>query len=902
VARRGGFGSAYNGPATGAPARTKGTFGSRYAGAGGARVVNARPRKPKHHGGFLHGLEHVAGQTLTDFKDVAVNLPGGLYHTGGGLIHHPVQTVEAMGKSTLQDLRHPLRHPGYTALDLLGIAGGGAEALARVSLAARTGRAGALLRHAAAGERVYKVGEGTVHGVYARSALARGAQKLTDRARTNHPEMRFGLRNRAEKVGQERVQNERVRQVLANRPAHQLVAATRKLKPHERLALRVVAEEVPLEQRIAHAEAQLQNATGRTKRLLTSHLKQLRRVETVVHDVRTPEGDVLPRFHPDNKDLIHAYERTKEVALKREHDLIDAGLLTAEGAAKRKGAVGEIVRQDLHHALGFNPDIVREVFDNREGFYVTYKTGRTPASLYKPAQLGSQHSIGIPRTPSELNHELTGGALRTGDVNPDTPRVVAESALGSNRILALWRQRDELKTLAKDAPETEHDIPIRPIWLKNKKWPAEVRDVIDRVDHADPEEQASMLQRLHDFVLPKRVDVAGDTSVKWIDSRLLGKANLPRPLVGVGQHVGAKRVLGFTDAVNNAERIALLYAKPAYAVPNVLGNVALNLVHGVYSPRNLAVAARWTGKLDTETHALEDALMGEGVVTSVAGHTGIGHKIVEKAAKVWQPLVDTRFRRAAFRYEARRAGFNTPAKYKALLNDSAHEAKLIDVTRRANSAIIDYGRLGPVEQDLVRRIVFLYPWVKGATIYAGHFLAEHPIQSAVVGQMGKQQLARRKTELGPVPSWAEALFTVGHRGNQPLVSNPAAAAILQTPAQVLEAAREAVGGNVRSAYDLSSFLNPAGGAALAALSRKQPFTGYSYKPSDSALKILAENLYGGVPALTLYQRTHGKQRPHRTFPMTRRDALLQFLLGSVAPRPVDVRQLHARAKAEQTGR
>jgi hypothetical protein len=538
-------------------------------------------------------------------------------------VHHPVRLGEQMVKQTGQDLRHPLRHPGYTLLDVLGIAGGGAEALARLGRVASTGRAAALLTHAPPGERLFRVGEGEVHGLYARSALARRAQKTTDKLRERHPEMRFGLRSTPEKVGFERVQNERVKQVLADRPAHQLVAATKKLKPHERLALRVVAEEVPLQQRIAHAESQLATATGRTKRLLTSHLKQLRRVEAVVHDIETPDGTV-PRFRPEQQDLIHAYEKTKDVALKREHDLVQAGLVSAEGAAKRKAAVGEFVRQDLHHKLGFNPEIVPEVFDNREGFYVTYKTGKRPGSLGKQPQLGAQRSIGIPRKDSTLTHELTGSALRTGDINPDTPKVVASSLLESNRLLTVWRQRHDLEKLAKDHAETEYDIPIRPIWLKNKKWPPEVRDVIDRIDHADPEEQPALAQRLHDFVFPKKIEADHVKGIKWIDSRHLGKQNLPRPLVGIGQHTGAQRVLAVTDAVNNAERLALLYAKPAYVTPNILGNVALNLVHGVYSPRNLALAARWTGKLDKETYALEDALMGEGVVSSVAGETGIG--------------------------------------------------------------------------------------------------------------------------------------------------------------------------------------------------------------------------------------------------------------------------------------
>src|SRR5205814_1573666 len=134
------------------------------------------------------------------------------------------------------------------------------------------GRAVSLLSHAPAGERIFRTAAGgEVPGVYARSALARRAQKTTEAIQARHPQMRFGLRSRPEKIGFERTQRERVRQVLANRPAHQLIAATRKLKPHERLALRIVAEEVPLEQRIAHTEANLRGATGRTERLLKSH-------------------------------------------------------------------------------------------------------------------------------------------------------------------------------------------------------------------------------------------------------------------------------------------------------------------------------------------------------------------------------------------------------------------------------------------------------------------------------------------------------------------------------------------------------------------------------------------------------------------------------------------------------
>jgi hypothetical protein len=62
-----------------------------------------------------------------------------------------------------------------------------------------------------------------------------------------------------------------------------------------------------------------------------------------------------------------------------------------------------------------------------------------------------------------------------------------------------------------------------------------------------------------------------------------------------------------------------------------------------------------------------------------------------------------------------------------------------------------------------------------------------------------------------------------------------------------------------------------------------------------------EQLYQGLPQVTLAQRLRmsPSERATRLYPYTQRDALLQFLLGGIAPRPVDIRRLHDKAAAER---
>lgn len=877
---------------------------------------------PKKGGGFLGAVEHVAGQTVSDLYNTAVHSPSGLYQAGKAVAEatagnpKPLLTLaEATGKGVVTDLKHPLRHPGNTLLDagsLLSLGAGAAARVGEVGRVAEAGEgAGAVAKAALKGPkpeaRNINLGErGSVaRGYYSRSASTRAIQKGIDKLQEKHPNVRFGLRNQPEKVGFERAQNERVRDAIRSHPAHALVAVAKQMKVDkaQRLALRVVAEEVPLGERIADTQKFLTDATGRTKRLLQNHLTLLRRTQTYVHDVASPDGRLVPRIRPAQENLVELYARSKKVADKRERDLIDAGYLTNAGAQARKDAPGNLSRTGAAYPLGkdaangqmsllsehgFNPDVMPELFHNREGFYVTYRLAKSSKSLGKGVQLGIRNQIGVPKIDAELTHEYSGAANAAGLVHPDTPLVVAESALRSNRLLSLFHQRDELKTLAKSkVTDPANDIPIRPIWMKSTPWPAEIRAYIDNLDQGlIPEaEQPGIAKKVMDFVLPREEFRASHVGleipgVEWIDKRELGKLNLPGPLVGAGQHPGFSRAISTVDAINNAERAAILYAKPAYIAPNVIGNTALNMIQqGVFAPVNLTKSALLNSRLGTDLLAKLDAVMGEGVVKSLGNAQSVGHRAIDKAANFYQKGVDTPFRRAAFLHEARRAGYRTIAQVKTLLEDPAKEEELIRVTRSANDAIIDYGRLGPVERDFIRRIVFFYPWVKGSTQYGARFLADHPQQAALLGQEGKQGAAKDLADLGHVPSFADGIFRVGSRNGTPMTLNFNNAGVINTPAQLLEGIKNL--GSASAADELGQNLTPVLQAIEAVVNRQ------GVRSKQSPLQAVVQQMLSNLPAVATVQ---GLRHPPadsakpRMYPRTQLDVLLHYLLGT-SPTP-----------------
>lgn len=871
--------------------------------------------KAKHGGGLLHdvvhGAEKVVGKTASDLYDTAIHTPSGLYTIGKavatGNTKQLKQIARATGEGFVQDFQHPLRHPGNTLLDVGALLSLGAGTAARVGEAARVADEGgniasALVRGPKPQPReIAYGGEKIQAGNYSRTASRRAAQKLYDQFQQRFPDVRLPLRNLHERVGHELSADRAIIDRIGRAPAHAL--AKIKLSKPEQKALQVVAEGVPVDERILFHKQQLSKLNGKLAAATRKELALLKAAKKYVHDVNG-----VPRIRPDNERLANVYEEAKSLAHQREQVLygtkrlarakgrvVRAKALSEEAAANRVEQPAAIIRGEIGHTkYGFDPELVPELFR------FPYKTTGALPALGKMAG----YKGGIPKTPGTLTHEYTGALLKSGAFRNDTTRLVAESYLEAHRFAALMKHRDQFLSLAHDEKLSPNDIPIRSDALLNKAWPKVLEDLSEKpaLTKGDVEALGRYYEDVRNHTFPteeivrmeeRLLGAAKHPDVKYIDKRVLGGLNRPNPLVGFAPETGAGKGLRVFDAINNASRAAILYLKPAYAAPNILGNAALNIVQqGWAAPRQIGSSVRLFHKLDRETREKVKLAMGEGVTGALHSEAGPASKAINKMAELWQKPVDTPFRLNAFFYEARKQGFKTPAQIKALFDD---EPKLLRVAREANGAIIDYSRLGPFEQNVIRRVIFFYPWVKGSSTYAGRFLAEHPYQAALAGQIGKQGAAKDAAELGPLPSYAEGLFKVGDRNGMPLVVNPNSAGVLQTPAQLGKAIAELGSQHPGEAFQLAQNLTPAAVAALALL------TNYGATRGQSPISNAKSQLVGGLPLVTTVEQTlhppSQATRP-RVYPRTRRDVIAKYLVGGLAPTPLNKSKAHAAKYSE----
>jgi hypothetical protein len=957
----------------------------------------------KAGGGVLGWVGKELGQTGSDLYHAAIDAPAGVYYTAKGLATDPAGTVKAYGKSLLGDLEHPLRHPGYTLLDLVGALDAGAGTAARLGAASAALGEGAtaadvaraLVKHPGYGTRTLRTGDLTVNPETSRSAIGAAVQQATDKLLQNAADKNPASRaadivNR--KVGKVIARNAQTAEQIAKGPGAALIKIGRNLSPAEQKALQVVAEQAPIQDRITATAARIVGAKDEVAR--GRHQDELDLLHQAKPLLTVENGK--PAFADAGSKAAKAYGVMEKVAGDRETLLKSLGLLTDEAIQSRTTNAGRValgasnerdytasiqsrinslqgILQGQHtrsagsklssfnpaaiesriqrlealkaeptierakalkliHADSTEPDLLaalrlseKKSIQGAQHFAPDENAIRIPDVATKGrgsrggviGRVGAQGTIGHLKEPGSVTHEYTGTLREQGLRREDTAQLVGESSLEAAKYAGLEHVHDLVRQVAQPAPLREDDIAVRLDHLgSHEKLPLDVRKFVDHPEdffaHATPTEQATVLDKVRAQMFPtnfaKAKTLTGDAAAEfqrlneqgkigWVPKKVLGRLSEPQaPLAAVAGKTPVKVV----DAINNASRFSILYLKPAYALPNVLGNAALNVLQqGWAAPVNLARAARINARLGPELAARIDSAMGEGVAQSVAGHEGLGTRVVQGAANKWGSVVDTPFRRASFLYEARQAGYKTPEQINRLLTDQGEHQHLIGIANRANSEAINYSNLSPVEREIIRRVVFFYPWIKGSTVYAGRLLREHPIKSAALGQVGV--LGHEKTDqaLGPIPSYLEGIFPVGKSS----VVNPNSAAILQTPAQVGSALAGLATGNINQASQASGFLTPALTLALAEALRENPSTGHKYKGGTNAGVIARDVLGSQLPQVTLERNLKAALTGtggSKLYPPSVKSALLQFLVGGAAPRKIDLNDLHRLARSEQT--
>lgn len=878
----------------------------------------------------------------------------------GKSVKHPregAKIVQALGTQAKQDFQHPLRHPGYTFLDALGVASLGAGTGARVGAVGRAIRTGENVGRAVADVSRPKSLVMRAHGLEAsrpapRSVLMRSVANGVNDLRNRFPDAHIGVRTQTQRVGKQIAKNRALDFKIRTAPAVSLVYEGKKISVHspKGMAMRAVAEGTPLEtmQQAMHgwiADAKRVIAgpakTKADRRRIADARYALKNLPKQIALAEKAKRFVTPDLKFIDPKLAELYARTEKVALEADQRIAAAGAapsdvlaeaihkpgrvyrgqpLTAEDVAAHAQQLRHAVRQGLDVPLGVESGgglgpLPGDVFQGGR-FHVGQKTRRSPFSSQRPPALGNPYVVNTGKAaPSRLTHVLTGAAQKSGRLRHDVPRIVAENVMESERHAAILRAGKQLYAVAHDTPEgLKHPVAIKAPEMLGQGLPQAIRDAQDayKTGRQLNEKQTNLLGLAYDTVRerlfpnieynpeawPTVKDLPEYEGIRWIERDLLGGLNEPGPLASTLATKGGRASFAFIDTVNNATKTAYLYLKPAYVTPNVAGNVFLTLTQqGWAAPRNIAQASRMMRKLGPEDTRLVDSLMGEGISSAIHSEGGALAGVMNKFATGYGKVIDVPFRRASFIYEARRE-FGRGAKWqeiKSLLHDEGKRPQLEQVTERANRALIEYGDLTPWERALIRRVLFFYPWLKGSTRYAKDYLSDHPQQAALLATLGQYGNEKATADLGARPSWAQGLFKVGGTENMPLTVNPAAAGILSQPAQIAAVAANFLrpGGHVKPGYALRQLLTPALGGGGASVFGVDDFG----NPVEPNVGTFGSSLYPSIPALLLWQRLHGKTS--KTYPMTPEQALLQFLIGGIAPRTTNRPALNQSAKRER---
>ncbi len=899
-----------------------------------------RGEKPQQHHGILDTIEHAAGAALHGAGRFARSSAAGLYALGKAELHDIGAINEAlhrpskfrdihlqtppiarqMARQTVEDIRHPLRDPFATALDVASLASFGAGSVARAAAATRAVRAGegaaaaarALTRAAAPAPRVLRVtnAEGktatAVAGSYSRATLTRQAQKVLDRLRERYPHARIGLLTHVERVGRVNRRNIETLDKLAQIPAAQLRAVTDKLSDIQHTALRVAAEGAPIEERQKALRAVLRKQERPAKspgviarrrtvaREIRREIALLEAAKPLVRNVVNEHGILVPRLvDPGLRDVL---DRIRDVVSRREQAAIGAGLLSPEAAASRRAAPGRIFKGARvengklvgaeHFSTETVPDLIRIPYSAKPARLGRFTKGVGPGGV-----------VGVQRKPGTLTHSYGGKIQLAGGGRKNVGKIVAEDFLQLARYLRSEQVRQYFRRFGQASPEGLRD-PVAVRLRRNVKLRPDLERLIRqreegvKLTEAEDRLLRDHLRDAYEDVFPKNVPLEPQPGIVWVERRLLG--GLDNPHVPAAPGTTAARARNFIDSVNNAGRLAYILLKPAYAVPNLLSNAALHLIQaGFAAPRNLARAVRLDRYVGADARAVIDELVSEGISSVLRSEGGVAGRAATALANVWGKGVDLPFRRASFLHEAALRGFDTPEKLRALISDPNLKNKLLEVAHEANRALIDYADLNDFERALVRRVIFVYPWVKGSAKYSARFVANHPAQAFAVekvAQVGEPY----QQQLGPLPSYALELIPVG--GGRTI--NPTSAGIFGTTADLLSTVENVLTGNAGSAFQALGVTSPAVQAAVEILTGRD---GLGRPIHGSRPVAVAKEMASSVPLVTTARALRG--HTSKSYPMSKQQALLAAILSrAVVPVNTNQQQLNKIAGYERSGR
>lgn len=583
--------------------------------------------------------------------------------------------------------------------------------------------------------------------------------------------------------------------------------------------------------------------------------------------------------------------------------------------ALTKSVAGSKRHQSLTEALGVarsEAARLRGVGEARPGRgFVSYKTVEAKAPK---GQVSGASSPVVGKAKSFITKRpFTGHGLEAGQVPDNTSRLVARHMRDAYRYVNTDRfRRNVLQTGAKTR-RTSRDVLVRePDAETVGKIPAELDDLLGRKSMTVGELDAARegFDAWHQLIVPGvakgfSVDKAAGIGARapegyrWVDRNLLGDLGKPSP--------GPRNVFArAADKLNTAVTAATVYWKVGHLATRFVTNAVTNIIQGSAKPADIGRSFKLWDALTDEERLKALAASGQHSFNALplSDETGPLSKGISAAGRVganwWAKHADAPFRFNAIAYEARKAGFDTPAKFRYLLAkledptglDAAQTAKVEWVAKRANREGIAYDRLSDFERRYVTRPFWFWPWTAGAARFAINTLTEHPLKSVVLGSAGVEGRQAQQRELGDLPSYEEGLFKLGGAIAKPNVADFSTFSPFATPGDVLDvpAGREPITG----------FLNPVYGSALALALGQNQYGQHSNHPIGDALS----SLFAPTPEaqiLSAYEGEHQDQSK-RMFHKTPLNQLARAFVGPGLPRTVNTAALRSAAARQRSGR
>jgi hypothetical protein len=188
----------------------------------------------------------------------------------------------------------------------------------------------------------------------------------------------------------------------------------------------------------------------------------------------------------------------------------------------------------------------------------------------------------------------------------------------------------------------------------------------------------------------------------------------------------------------------------------------------------------------------------------------------------------------------------------------------------------------PIEKNYIRRVVYFYPWMSRASIWAMRALIEHPGKAYTLAALARIGGERSDEQTGPQPEWLDKIgpIALGADKDRVKLLNPTSINTFSTAEQAGRAGLQTVGNllGLRKGGGLADIATP--GAAL--------FAQQAGGGGDTAQGTGLPGVLEGTPQYQALRRLGIVGSPPKTYPDTGwGPALGPFTGGGLYPRSAD---------------